>query len=124
LSRKNLCESCNAKCCHHLALEIDKPEGKAAFEDMRWYLAHRGVQVFVEKGKWYLQVRAACRHLGKDNRCRIYEKRPRICKAYNTSDCEGNDLEFDYEVHLKSDADLEAWLASKKSPRSARRKRP
>ena len=113
MGKKNLCESCDGKCCRHIALEIDKPRSKASFEDIRWYLAHHGVQVFVEKRKWYLQVVAGCRHLRQDNQCGIYEKRPAICKSYKTSDCEANDAEFDYDVHLKSDADLEAYLAAK-----------
>jgi len=120
LGKKNLCESCDGKCCRHIALEIDKPRTKAAFEDIRWYLAHHEVQVFVEEGKWYLQVATPCRHLRSDNRCAIYEKRPAICRAYKTSDCEGNDAEFDYEVHLKSDADLVAYLEKKK--RAAKRR--
>jgi len=126
MARKNPCEACDGKCCRHIALEIDEPTDKEDFEHIRWYLCHEGVQVFVEDGKWFLQVYTRCRYLDENYRCRIYRNRPALCRNYSHENCEGTSLDFDYTVHLKSDSDLDAYLAGKKrsvrtSGRKARR---
>jgi Fe-S-cluster containining protein len=77
---------CSAICCNYLALEIDKPNSKKEFEYIRWYLLHENTHVFVESGKWYLQIWNKCTHLQPDNKCGIYETRPEICREYGTSD--------------------------------------
>jgi len=111
---KAKCDECDGKCCRHIALQIDEPHDPAEFDDIRWYLCHQGVQVFVEEGKWYLQVYARCRYLDDNFRCRNYNNRPNLCRSYDMETCEGTKLDFDYQLHLKSDADLEAYLAKKK----------
>ena len=116
MPKSEICAQCDGKCCRHIALQIDEPEDADDFNDIRWYLCHRGVQVFVEEGKWYLQVYARCRYLDENFRCMNYEKRPNLCRSYKTGNCEGKKLDFDYELHFKSDADLEAYLAGKKKP--------
>jgi len=113
MAKKGICEECDGKCCRHIALEIDKPEDSEDFDSIRWYLCHQGVQVFVEEGKWFLQVYARCRYLDRNFRCTNYANRPDVCSSYDTDDCEGTRLDFDDELHFKSDADLEAYLARK-----------
>jgi Fe-S-cluster containining protein len=114
----NRCQSCDAQCCRHIVLEIDEPTSKHDFENIRWYLCHQGTQVYKEDGKWYLQIHTRCRYLGQDRLCGNYENRPAICRSYQTDNCEKSESEFEYEVHLKSDADLEAYLASRKRGRA------
>ena len=82
------CSKCTALCCRYIAIEIDKPETKRDFDDIRWYVAHRGVRVFVERGRWYVEFRTRCKFLTKDNLCAIYEKRPRICREHDPNSCE------------------------------------
>ena len=113
MPKNNICQKCDAKCCRYVALEIDKPGDPDSFENIRWYLSHKGVQVFVEEGKWYVQIDTPCRYLDTDNRCSVYAKRPKICRTHRKDNCEATGLDFAYEVHLKSDADLDAWLRSK-----------
>ena len=108
------CGACDGKCCRHIALEIDEPDDAAQFVDIRWYLCHQGVQVFVEDGKWYLQVYARCRYLDDNFSCTNYENRPNLCRSYDMGSCEGTKLDFEYELHFKSDADLDAYLSKKK----------
>ena len=55
---------------------------------VRWYLAHGQTLVYVEKGTWYLVVMTRCKYLSRDDRCRIYLSRPKICQEYTTDDCE------------------------------------
>jgi len=82
------CHLCPAICCQYYALEIDKPTSKKDFEQIRWYLLHERTHVFVDEGKWYLQIWNRCSHLTTDQRCEIYETRPEICREYG-ADAEG-----------------------------------
>lgn len=86
--KEDPCLKCNGICCRYVALPIDDPETKSDFDDIRWYIAHRGVWVFVEDGDWYVCFDAKCDFLDKNNRCKIYETRPKICRGYETDECE------------------------------------
>ena len=109
-----LCEKCTGLCCRYFALPIETPEDKGDFDDIRWYLCHEGITVFVEDGDWYLNVKNKCRHLSsKDYRCRIYEKRPKICRGYKTADCDLTEGEYDYELHFTNDKDMEEYIKLK-----------
>ena len=87
----NLCEQCDALCCKYFALEIDKPTTKNDLENIRWYISHQKTSVFIQNGKWYLQVKNRCNHLDRNNRCKIYENRPAICKRLDPKGCEYHD---------------------------------
>lgn len=86
-----LCQYCSAKCCRYFALPIDKPESRDEFENIRWFMLHGRVGLFVDDNVWYLMVFADCRHLRPDNMCGIYETRPTICRSYSTDNCEYDD---------------------------------
>jgi Fe-S-cluster containining protein len=86
-----LCQYCSAKCCRYFALPIDKPESFDEFENIRWFMLHGRVGLFVEADVWYLMVFNDCRHLQPDNLCGIYETRPTICRTYSTDNCEYDD---------------------------------
>lgn len=120
-----LCEHCTGHCCRYLALPIDKPTGKRDFDDMRWYLTHEKVLIFVEDGEWYIQFTSPCRHLGADNRCGIYETRPAICREYSTSGCDYESGEYEYEQLFTEPEQLEAFAREflKRKRAQARRRR-
>ncbi len=99
-----LCAKCAALCCRQLALPIDNPETANDYDNVRWYLMHEGVHVFVEDGQWYIAFATRCKHLRDDNLCGVYETRPRICRTYTTDGCEWHGGEYDYE-HLFTSAD-------------------
>ena len=105
----NLCEHCTGMCCRYLALPIDEPEDREEFDDIRWYLLHEGVSVFVESGEWYLYIATDCRHLQSDYRCGIYETRPRICRKYTTENCDYHSGEYDWEQHFTCPEHLDAY---------------
>jgi len=109
--KKNPCDDCDARCCRYFALQIDTPRTKADFDDIRWYLAHEGTRVFVEGGKWFLEVANRCRHLDENNRCRIYPDRPTICREHDPARCERTDLEFAHEREFRSDEELVRYVA-------------
>ena len=118
---KLLCDECGGRCCRYLALPLDTPETRGDFDDIRWFLAHRGISVFVEKGDWYINIDNRCRYLTRGNRCGIYENRPRICRGYKHAECDLHGGEYDYEVHLKSVADLEKYLGERAAAKRAKR---
>ena len=90
-SGESFCSRCDGLCCKYFALPLSEPTTWGDFDDIRWYLAHDDVSVFVDGGTWYLLVDNRCRFLTPDNRCRIYAQRPRICRRYGDRDCEYHD---------------------------------
>ena len=96
-----LCEYCTAKCCRYFSLPIDKPETFDDFDYYRWFLMHDRATIFTEEDRWYLLVYTPCKHLQSDNRCGIYNTRPKICREYTTEQCEyDDDYTFDRYFEL------------------------
>jgi Fe-S-cluster containining protein len=96
-----LCEYCTGKCCRYFALPIETPEEHKDYEYIRWYMLHGETTIFCEDDDWYLMVHNRCDHLLPDNRCGIYETRPRICREYTTDDCEYED-EWTYDRYWET----------------------
>jgi len=114
MTKKSQCEQCTGLCCRYFALPIETPESKADYDDIRWYLCHEDITVFVEDGDWYLNVKNKCRHLSnKDYKCLIYDTRPRICRKYKHEDCDFVDGEYDYQLHFTCDKDMEEYMKIK-----------
>lgn len=105
-----LCEHCTAACCRYIALPLDTPETRADFDDLRWFLIHEHVAIFVEEGDWYIAFQTTCRHLLPDNRCGIYETRPQICRKYSVDDCDYHSGDYGWEQHFTNAEHLDAYL--------------
>lgn len=119
-----LCEHCTAVCCRYLALPIETPETRADFDDIRWYLLHEGVSVFVEDGEWFICVQTVCQHLLADNRCRAYQTRPNICRNYTGENCDYHSGDYNWEHHFTSPEHIEEYMrAHSNAKRSKRRAR-
>lgn len=104
-----LCEHCTGMCCKYIALPLDTPETKRDFDDMRWYLLHQGISVFVEDDEWYIQIEARCNALQLDNRCGIYETRPEICREYTIEGCDYHGGNYEYKNIFKSPDEIEEF---------------
>jgi Fe-S-cluster containining protein len=104
-----LCEHCTAACCRYIALPLDVPETPADFEDIRWFLMHQQVSVFVEDGDWYIAFQTPCRHLQPDQRCGVYHTRPAICRKYTTDDCDYHSGDYNWEQHFTAPEHLDAY---------------
>ena len=103
---KILCEYCTAKCCKYIALPAaHAPKTWKDFDEMRWFVAHKDVNVFVDDGDWYVMFNARCNHLRDDNLCNIYDTRPQICRDYTTKGCEYDDY-YLYEKIFENDEQL------------------
>lgn len=88
MESKKTCDNCDGKCCKYVAIEIDTPETKEDFENLRWYVAHKNVNVYVDEDEvWHVEFITTCEFLGESNKCKIYEKRPEICREYDHDEC-------------------------------------
>ncbi len=118
-----LCEHCTAACCRYIALPIDKPRTRRDFDDLRWYLMHENVSIFVEDGDWYIQFNTRCRNLRADNLCGVYETRPEICREYKAGDCDYSGGDYDYEYWFTHPDQMDAFIRqrfAKRPPRAAK----
>lgn len=118
-----LCSRCVALCCRYFALPIDNPSSAADYDNIRWYLAHENVVIFVEDRQWYIGVLNRCKHLTSDNRCEIYETRPRICRGYSTKNCDYHGDEYQFDLLFTSAEQLRLYAEEKLSKKRGRRVR-
>ncbi len=86
-----LCSYCTALCCRYFSVPIDTPTTRKDFDNIRWFMMHGRVTVYVDDETWYLCVHADCKHLQPDHRCGTYADRPHICREYSTAKCEYDD---------------------------------
>jgi len=111
---KGLCAKCTGLCCRYFALPIDTPEDWEDYDDIRWFLCHEDITVFVEEGDWYLNVKNKCKYLSEnDYHCEIYNKRPKICRDYEIETCDFTSNEYDYELHFTDDHQMEEYMKTK-----------
>ena len=114
MAQEQQCGQCTGLCCRYFALPLDTPKEKDDYDDIRWYLCHQGITVFVEDGDWYLNIKNKCRHLSeKKHQCRIYDTRPKICRKYKHADCDFTDGEYDYELHFTDDKQMQEYIKIK-----------
>jgi len=114
VAKESQCNKCTGLCCRYFALPIETPKTKEDYEDVRWYLCHKGITVFVEDGDWYINIKNVCRHLSeKDYRCKIYDKRPKICRQYRHRDCDYVEGKYYYELHFKNDRQMQEYIKEK-----------
>ena len=109
----SLCDKCAALCCRYFALQIDTPKTADDYDNIRWYLVHENVVSFIEDKKWYVGVMTKCKHLQPDNRCGIYEERPRICRKYSTDNCDYHGGEYQFSRLFTSADDLRTYAEEK-----------
>jgi Fe-S-cluster containining protein len=119
----NLCEYCTAVCCRYVALPIETPEDKSDFDDIRWYLIHENISVFIEDDEWFINFHSPCRHLLPDHRCGIYETRPNICRKYTTENCDYHSGDYGWQEHFTAPEHLDAYVKSR-SRKGGRKHKP
>mgnify|MGYP006306461701 CR=1 FL=1 len=112
---KNLmknCFECNQECCKSVIVEIDEPTTKRDWEDIRWKVAHKNVQVILDnEDDWCIEFVTDCDQMDEQGRCKIYEKRPDMCSSHDPDDCIVNgDGEY-YKLIFKNVKEVEEYLA-------------
>ena len=108
-----LCDQCSGLCCRYFALPIDNPTDRRDYDNIRWYLLHQNVVIFIESKQWYIGILNRCRALQADNRCGIYLDRPAICRSYTTDNCDYHAGDYGYDQLFTSAESL--WQYAKKT---------
>jgi uncharacterized protein len=114
------CARCTAACCQYVSTEIDTPTTRADFDNIRWYVMHPGVRVYMDdENCWFVQFMSRCQHLGADNRCQIYETRPQICRDLKPTECEFALGPGDRHYFTRLE-EVDQWLAERARRQRAR----
>ncbi len=118
----NPCEGCD-HCCRYVSLPIGRPRTKRDFEEVRWYVLHESVSVYIDlEGDWMIQFDSPCAWL-RDGRCVHYDLRPPICREYDPAHCERYVPSPAENVFIRNEADLDRYLEERGARLAARRKR-
>ena len=105
------CFECQQECCKSVVVEIDKPETRQDWEDVKWKVAHRNVRVLLDnEGDWCVEFLTECDEMGEDGKCRIYNKRPDMCRGHSPDNCIVNGEGEHYEVLFNCISDVEEYL--------------
>jgi Fe-S-cluster containining protein len=115
----NICMSCDAGCCRTVAVQWEKPTCKKDWEQIRWLVAHKNISVYLdEDDDWLIEFKTDCTHIGKDNRCLIYDKRMPICREHPSDACEMSGDEDYYLEMYRTTEDVDALIAKKYGKKS------
>ena len=113
-TKDNPCNNCNAACCREIAIGIDTPKTKKDWEEIKWMVAHKDVNVFKDfENDWLIEFRADCNHLNENHKCTIYEKRPSVCSDHSNKECIIHSGDY-YKARFTSITDVEKYLENKK----------
>ncbi|TPW17720.1 MAG: hypothetical protein FD129_265 [bacterium] len=113
------CISCQY-CCTYVSLAIDAPKTEADLDHIRWYLAHRNIQIYIgHEDDWYFLVNNVCENLTADG-CAIYEDRFEICRDYSAATCEMTTGEPAEKVLFRTVDDFDRWLERNRERVNAR----
>ncbi|RLE38992.1 hypothetical protein DRJ17_02250 [Candidatus Woesearchaeota archaeon] len=84
-----ICRKCGARCCRYVSYEMDEPENKRDFDDFRWFVMHKNVNIYYDTdGDWVLEFLTPCENLTADLKCKIHENRPMMCRGHDVNECE------------------------------------
>jgi Fe-S-cluster containining protein len=114
------CHECGA-CCDYVAIEIDNPTCFKDYDNVHWYLVHRGVSVYVDwEGDWYIEFETRCEHLSDHATCAVYENRPGICSEFSWDECEKTTKEAAWKYRFVTQEEFLAWHREKRPKSFAR----
>jgi Fe-S-cluster containining protein len=93
---------------------MDKPTNKTDYDNIRWYLLHENVNVFIDhEGRWYAEFRAPCLVQNEDNSCRAYSERPEICKGHGGAEGECEFYDYPYREYFSTENEFLRYLKKK-----------
>ncbi len=104
------CKNCDSKCCKYIILDIDTPIELNDFENVKWYVSHKNVEVFVDfEGVWNIKFITRCKYLNDLGKCDIYKKRPNVCREFSPESCSVNS-ENENLLTFKEIEDVEKYI--------------
>lgn len=115
------CEGC-AKCCYNVIVEFDKPSSKEDFDEIKWKVSHENVQVYIDDdNSWNVEFITKCKELDEKGLCKIYDKRPRICRDHEPDNCIENGEGDYFKRMFKTIQDVEDFMNERKMSHKKRR---
>jgi len=112
------CEECNGECCRDVTVELDEPEDMEDWEDIRWMVAHKNVSVYLDnEGDWVIEFRTPCMQLNDDNSCKIYDKRPHMCRQHTEETCVKNGEGEVHELRFDTMEEVEEYIEKVVKPK-------
>ncbi len=112
------CSKCDGACCRYVIIDLDyEPRSEKSFDEIIWFLYHNNMKILKEGRRWALMVMSDCKNLLPDNRCKIYDSRPDVCRDYppkNDEECHGPGCKYLDGILFKSAEELLKYLAEKR----------
>lgn len=109
------CEECGGECCRNVSIEIDEPETKEDWDEIRWFLYHENIIVYKDNEKdWLVEFQTKCKNLDENNKCKIYEKRPKTCREHDMETCQVNGEDDVGDPIFRTQEDVEKYLKEQK----------
>lgn len=114
------CHKCKAECCNSVTVEINTPKTKKEFDEIKWFILHKNVQVYIDFDKnWNVEFITPCTSLDKDHRCTTYDTRPAICRLYPKKDESCIFGENACKKLFKTIEDVDVYFEAKQKRRAA-----
>jgi len=108
------CHGCDALCCKYVSVEIDEPTCKKDWDQIIWMLHHQDIVIYQDHDDdWIIEFKTKCKNLGEDQKCQIYEERPKFCRNHKANECEYNNEDSPYQTILRNVDDVKAYLRIK-----------
>ncbi|GAG06473.1 unnamed protein product [marine sediment metagenome] len=105
------CNECNAECCRDVSIEVDKPESFDDFETLKWFLAHKNIEIYVDhEGDWMVEFKTDCKNLDENNKCRVYTNRFKICRGHEPDECVINGSGEHFKRVFKKEEDVDEYM--------------
>ncbi len=120
---KGDCRICKGRCCTYVVVGIPRPRSKVDVDEIRWFLAHENLQVYIEDGDWHLQFYTRCTHLTGQGLCDIYEDRFDVCREHDTETCEMSSGKTDETTFTTTEQFDRWWKRHKARNRRKRAKK-
>ena len=109
------CTECGGRCCKYVAIGMDKPSTKKDYDNIRWYLLHENINVFIDHdGNWFTEFRTDCSVQNSNHGCNIYVQRPEICKGHGNAEGECEFYDYPYKEYFSVEKDFLNYLKKKK----------
>jgi uncharacterized protein len=105
------CDGCAGMCCKYVAIEIDAPEDLNDFENIKWYVCHKNINVFIsEDNEWFVEFLTPCKFLNENGFCNNYDNRPLICREYSQENCLFYNKDYSEKYTFKKIEDVEEYI--------------
>ena len=110
----SICADCGL-CCQYMNIVVDRPTDQEDVEILLWYQYHKDTNLHLDHDNDYgLHFPNRCYQLGENNLCKIYNRRPLICKQFKLSGCHGNDVNESVKVKLDTEQALMGHLKKRR----------